>query len=170
MLGRGMLHGMMMHGGMLQGAMMGRGMLHGRMMARSMPLAQGRMAGAAAMTAAAGTAPAASAAVPAGFAAALATADSAHGQQLALANGCGGCHALAAGQPSVGPPWQGLAVTAAARVHGQKAADYLYTSITQPNAYIVPGYPPNVMVQTYGQTLAADELAAIVKYLLTLQE
>ena len=70
---------------------------------------------------------------------------------------------------SVGPTWQGLAVTAAGRVPGQAAEDYLYTSIVRPNAYVVPGYQPNVMVQTYGQTLASNELADIVKYLLTLQ-
>jgi hypothetical protein len=33
---------------------------------------------------------------------------------------------------------------------------------------VVPGYRPNVMVQSYGQTLASGELADIVKYLLTL--
>ncbi|MFN8467621.1 MAG: hypothetical protein U0X20_18825 [Caldilineaceae bacterium] len=70
---------------------------------------------------------------------------------------------------SVGPTWQGLATTAAGRVAGQRAEDYLYTSIVQPNAYVVPGYLPNVMVQTYGQTLAADDLANVVKYLLTLR-
>jgi hypothetical protein len=47
---------------------------------------------------------------------------------------------------------------------------YLYTSITNPNAYIVEGYQPNVMIQTYGQTLSDQDLADILAYLLTLHD
>lgn len=108
--------------------------------------------------------------LPESFPAALASADVARGQQLTLSSGCAGCHSLDANQIAVGPTWHDLAKAAAARVSGQNATQYLYTSIVQPNAYIVQGYQPNVMVQVYGQTFEEQDLAAIVKYLLTLHE
>ena len=159
----------MMRRGMMGGAMMGRGMMRRGMMGGARMgcgMMGGTMMGASsAMTGSVAPAPAGA---PADLAKALETADVAHGQQLTLVNGCAGCHTLDAQQMSVGPTWQGLAATAAGRVAGQEAEDYLYTSIVQPNAYVVLGYRPNVMVQTYGQTLAADDLANVVKYLLTL--
>jgi mono/diheme cytochrome c family protein len=105
---------------------------------------------------------------PASFLAALASADRERGRQLALTNGCAGCHSLQPGGLSVGPTWYDLAETAATRVPGQGAADYLYTSIVQPNAYVVAGYLPGIMAQNYGQRLSEDDIADIVRYLLTL--
>jgi hypothetical protein len=51
-------------------------------------------------------------------------------------------------------------------VPGQTAAGYLLTSIVRPNDYVVPGYQPNVMVQSYDEYLSERDLADIVKYLL----
>jgi cytochrome c len=70
----------------------------------------------------------------------------------------------------VGPTWYNLAETAELRVPAQSAESYLHTSIVSPNAYIVEGYSPNVMVQTYARSLSEGELADIVSYLLTLEE
>lgn len=107
---------------------------------------------------------------PVGFLAALQSGDPQRGRQLAAANACMGCHSLSPGVRTVGPTWYDLAETAATRVPGQRAEAYLYTSIVHPNAYVVQGYQPNIMVQTYGQTLAEDEIADLVRYLLTLHE
>jgi mono/diheme cytochrome c family protein len=94
--------------------------------------------------------------------------DPMRGQQLTLASGCLACHSLRGGQATVGPTWYNLAETASQRVRGQSAAEYLYSSIVNPNAYVVQGYSPNVMPQTYGRLLSDSELADIAGYLLTL--
>jgi cytochrome c551/c552 len=155
--------------------MMGHGMMRHRMMQMVQMMHQGGMAtdmsAAAAGTdtvAAAGTG-AAETMVPAGFAAALEEADATRGQQLTLSYGCIGCHPLDNSMLMVGPTWHNLKETAAGRVPGQEAAEYLYTSMVRPNAYVVPGYLPSVMVQSYGQQLGEQELVDMVKYLLTLE-
>ena len=106
--------------------------------------------------------------VPESFMAALESADPNRGQHLTVANTCLGCHSLSSNQTMVGPTWHDLAETAATRVAGQTAAGYLYTSIVHPNAYVVNGYQPNVMLQGYSQTLSEQDIADIVSYLLTL--
>jgi mono/diheme cytochrome c family protein len=108
--------------------------------------------------------------LPPQIAAALETADPARAQQLITTNACVVCHSMDSSAPLPGPTWQNLAETAATRVPGQSAGMYLYTSITNPNAYIVEGYQPNVMIQTYGQTLSDQDLADILAYLLTLHD
>jgi hypothetical protein len=40
-------------------------------------------------------------------------------------------------------------------------------SITDPNAYIQPGYPKNVMPQTFGKALSKQQLDSLVGYLTT---
>jgi mono/diheme cytochrome c family protein len=107
---------------------------------------------------------------PAGFLTELKSADPARGRQLVLANACIGCHSLNPSQRMAGPTWHALAETAASRVAGQSAAHYLYTSIVQPNAFVVAGYLPGIMVQNYGQQLSEGDIADIVAYLLTLHE
>ncbi len=70
-----------------------------------------------------------------------------------------------------------LAASPRALVHtvpGLSAQEYIHQSIVQPNAYIVPECPsgpcaPNLMPQTFGQTLSPAELDGLVQYLLTLE-
>lgn len=100
------------------------------------------------------------------FVALVAAADPARGQRLTVAGGCIGCHSLDENPALVGPTWEKVGETAATRVAGQDAVTYLYNSIVDPNAYVVPGYQPNIMPHSYGQMFGAGDLAAIVKYLL----
>jgi hypothetical protein len=72
-------------------------------------------------------------------------------------------------QIMVGPTWHNLAETAATRVEGQSAEEYLYLSIVKPNAFVVEGYLPNIMLQTYDALLSDQDLADLVAYLLTLR-
>lgn len=109
-------------------------------------------------------------AAPADLITLLASADPARGERLTIANGCIGCHSLDPNRRMVGPTWHDLAETSRTRVAGQSAEQYLYTSIVQPDAYIAPGYLPNIMVQNYGRRLSEDNLADIVSYLLTVGE
>jgi len=100
------------------------------------------------------------------------------GEATVQALGCTACHIAAptgpawmaqAGEPGMGtragtrltqPDYQG----AAADAH-----QYLFESIVSPNTYVVPGFPAGVMPQTYGNTLADQDLADIIAYLLTLK-
>ena len=108
--------------------------------------------------------------LPAGVAAAMADADPGRGEQLTLQNGCTGCHSLDPDATMVGPTWHNLAETAANRIEGQSAAEYLYHSITDPNAYVVEGFPPNVMPQNYADILSDQDLADLITYLLNAEQ
>lgn len=87
--------------------------------------------------------------------------------------GCAGCHVIpgipdANGQ--IGPNLTEIGVDGATRADGSSAEDYIRQSILKPNAVIAPqcpngACPANVMLQSFAQTLAADDLDTIVGYL-----
>jgi cytochrome c553 len=97
----------------------------------------------------------------------IASADPARGEQLTQVNACIGCHAV---DPTVtglaGPNWANAGNNAANRVASMGPAHYLYESIANPNAYVVPGYPAGVMPATYADTFSAQDFADIIAYLL----
>lgn len=82
------------------------------------------------------------------------------GAQVFAANGCGGCHTLAAANAGgvTGPDLDEV-------LPGQSAA-MVRESIVDPNAEITPGYPRNVMPTNYGDTLSEAEIENLVDYLL----
>ena len=100
----------------------------------------------------------------------MADADPNRGEQLTIQNACTGCHTLDPDVMMVGPTWHNLAETAANRVEGQNAAEYLYYSIIDPNDYVVEGFPLNVMLQIYADTLSDQDLADLVTYLLNAEQ
>jgi mono/diheme cytochrome c family protein len=83
----------------------------------------------------------------------------AEGAALFEANGCGGCHTLAAAGSTgtTGPDLDGA-------LRGKDEA-YIEESIVDPNAEVAPGQPPDVMPQTFGDDLTPEELDALVQYL-----
>jgi cytochrome c oxidase subunit 2 len=83
-------------------------------------------------------------------------------EQLFNSNGCSGCHTLAkAGATAkVGPDLGKL---------GNVSANFIRTSIEDPNADVTKGYKPNIMPQDFKDKLSKDELDALVKYLLEAQ-
>ncbi len=85
------------------------------------------------------------------------------GEALFTANGCEGCHTLkAAGATAkVGPDLGKL---------GDVKANFLRTSIVDPNADVTKGYKPDIMPQDFGTKLSKEEIDALVKYLLESQE
>jgi cytochrome c oxidase subunit II len=98
----------------------------------------------------------------------------ADGKQVFLKYGCNACHTLtdagAAGQ--VGPSLNGIGAKAADAVkqphyHGKAkdAVGFINESIVEPNAYVEPGYQPNVMPQDFGKQMSDQELNALVQYL-----
>ena len=82
------------------------------------------------------------------------------GAQVFANNGCGGCHTLAEAQAggTTGPDLDEA-------LPGQSAAT-VEKSITDPNAVIAKGFPPNVMPADYAQSLTPQELEDLVQYLL----
>lgn len=84
--------------------------------------------------------------------------------------GCAACHQFnvpfdAEPLALVGPNLGNIHEIAATRVTGQDAETYIYTSIVDPNAYIVEGYVPGVM-PPYGNSLSEQEINLIVQWLL----
>jgi mono/diheme cytochrome c family protein len=76
-----------------------------------------------------------------------------------FAANCGGCHTLSqAGTTGTTGPDLDQAL------QGQSAAQ-ISQSISDPNAQITPGYPPNVMPSNFGQTLTPQQLQQLVAYL-----
>ena len=82
------------------------------------------------------------------------------GAQVFANNGCGGCHTLAAAKSGgvTGPNLDEV-------LPGQSLAQ-IHEDIVDPNKDIAKGYPPNVMPQTYEETLTSKELDDLVQYLL----
>lgn len=81
------------------------------------------------------------------------------GAQVFANNGCGGCHTLAvAGSSGTTGPDLDEALP------GRSAAE-IEEEIVEPNAKITPGYPANVMPQTFGETIPAKELEELVEFL-----
>jgi cytochrome c oxidase subunit 2 len=81
-------------------------------------------------------------------------------------NGCAACHTLSAASATgkVGPDLDKL--PAEAQGAKQPLASFIRTSITDPNAYVAPGYPKNVMPATFGKAIPKQQLDALVTYLI----
>jgi mono/diheme cytochrome c family protein len=81
------------------------------------------------------------------------------GGQVFGENGCGSCHTLAAAGSTgtTGPDLDKV-------LPGMSAAQ-IKQSITDPNAKITAGYPPNVMPSTFGQTITPKDLNTLIQFL-----
>ncbi|NPA26892.1 MAG: cytochrome c [Chloroflexi bacterium] len=81
--------------------------------------------------------------------------------------GCVTCHSLEPGVQLVGPSLAGIATTAAERVPGMSAEEYIRQSILEPNAYVVEGFPEGLM-PAYTD-LSPEQVDALVAFLMTLK-
>ena len=88
------------------------------------------------------------------------------GKTVFVNNGCNSCHTLkAAGSTAkVGPDLDKL--PAEAKGAGKALDAFVRESIVNPNAYVAPGFPKNVMPATFSQ-LPKTQLDALVQYLVT---
>jgi len=77
------------------------------------------------------------------------------------ATACATCHTLAdaGAKGQVGPDLD--------KVLKGKDAAFIKQSILDPNKVIAPGYQPNIMPPNFGDTLSAEQVDALVKYLST---
>ncbi len=81
--------------------------------------------------------------------------------------GCVTCHSVEPGVQLVGPSLAGIATTAAERVSGMSAEDYIRQSIVDASAYTVEGFPEGLM-PSYTD-LTPEQIDALVAYLMTLK-
>jgi len=93
-------------------------------------------------------------------------------EELFTSMGCVACHNRALPQTDtergpVAPNLGNLAETAGNFVEGMSAEEYVHQSIVDPNAYIVEGYNPNVMPQTFAQQMTEEEINSLVEWLLS---
>jgi cytochrome c551/c552 len=110
---------------------------------------------------------------------ALPTGEAANGKSLTEgALGCVGCHVLAAvgpawlaqaGQPGIGARAETAFSAPDYTGKAQSAEQYLIESVVQSNAFVGPGFQPNIMPANYGERLSAQDLADILAYLKTLK-
>ena len=102
----------------------------------------------------------------------LAQADpAARGEIAAQNSGCLSCHSVD-GTERVGPTWLGLYESERVLQSGETVIvddDYLYTAIVDPNEHIPQGFPPNVMPQTYDETLTEEQIRDMIEYIETLK-
>jgi len=85
--------------------------------------------------------------------------------------GCVACHNMNEDQtPSnkgpVGPHQGNLHETAATRVEGQSAEEYVYNSIINPTAYMVEGYPNGGMPSDFAERMSEEEIQGLVAWIL----
>jgi mono/diheme cytochrome c family protein len=80
-------------------------------------------------------------------------------RQVLQDNLCLGCHAIDGAGPPLGPSFDGIG--------GKRTADQIRRGIVDPNADAAPGFEAvkGVMPTTFGQSLTAAQLEAIVAYL-----
>lgn len=81
------------------------------------------------------------------------------GAQVFANNGCGGCHTLAAAKSG------GVTGPNLDEVLPGQSLTMIHEDIVDPNKDIAKGYPPNVMPQSYKETLSSKELEDLVQYL-----
>ena len=79
---------------------------------------------------------------------------------------CAACHSTAGDAVIVGPSLAGIATRAGQGGAGQDAITYIKTSILDPSAYVNEGFN-DLMPKSFGTVLTAEELDALVAYLLT---
>jgi cytochrome c oxidase subunit 2 len=80
--------------------------------------------------------------------------------------GCGSCHTLAAaGTTGTVGPNLGTAIVPDAKKAGMPVKPFIMDSILKPNSFIATGYGPNVMPQTFGQTLTQTQVQALVNFI-----
>ncbi len=88
------------------------------------------------------------------------------GEDIYRRNGCNGCHFE---YPSGAPTLYGLSETAASRIEGLSAEEYIYQAVVDPDAYVVKGFPRGIHPTSYGDRLSTEEVWLLVEYIMNLK-
>jgi mono/diheme cytochrome c family protein len=92
----------------------------------------------------------------------------ARGKQVFLDNGCSGCHTIeGVSTGTVGPNLTQIGVVATTRKPSLSAEEYIRESILDPSAYVVEGFPDNVMLKNFKELIDPSQLDDLVAFLLT---
>jgi mono/diheme cytochrome c family protein len=84
--------------------------------------------------------------------------------------GCNACHTIqGVSSATVGPDLTHIGSVAATRKPGMSAEDYIRESIVSPNAFIVPGFQPDIMPLDFGTRLTQQQINDLVTYLASLR-
>ena len=79
--------------------------------------------------------------------------------------GCVGCHNAGSGGGATGPNLSQIATTGETRKPGMNAQAYISESIHDPQAFLVPGFPP--VMPSFRGTLTEEEISQVVAFLMT---
>lgn len=79
---------------------------------------------------------------------------------------CSACHSATSDTILVGPSLHNIADWGGDMVAGLNAYEYTRQSILEPDAYITEGFQ-DLMPKTYDSTLSAEQLEAVIQYLLS---
>ena len=78
---------------------------------------------------------------------------------------CSTCHNADSEVQLIGPGLLNVNARAETRVEGQSAAEYIYNSIIDPSAYVVEGFPDDVMPKTWEDVYSSTELLILLHIL-----
>ncbi len=90
--------------------------------------------------------------------------------QPAASFACSTCHRADSEERLIGPGLLNVSVRAENRVEGLDAGQYIYQSIINPSAYVVDGFPDQLMPQNWADIYSDEEIFDIIAYLFTLTE
>ncbi len=82
---------------------------------------------------------------------------------------CRICHSLQPDVVLVGPSFAGVATRAATRIPGMTAEEYLYQSITDPDAYVVEGFPSGQAMPNLDEILTQEQIEDLIAFLMTME-
>jgi cytochrome c553 len=83
---------------------------------------------------------------------------------------CKECHAVEpGGNAALGPNLSNIGNRAASAVPRQAAADFLRTSIVDPDVHLAEGFQEGIMYRGYKDALTDKQIADLVAYMLTLK-
>lgn len=88
---------------------------------------------------------------------------------------CATCHRVDSEEQLVGPGLLNVGVRGGATGHADHAQTdeaperYIYNSIVDPSAFVVEGFPDNLMPQVYAELFTEQQIYDIVAYLMTLR-
>ncbi len=81
---------------------------------------------------------------------------------------CATCHLADSENTLICPGLQNVGTRAETRVPGMTAVEYLHQSIVDPSAYVVEGFPDNLMPHVFGQVFTEEQINDLIAYLMTL--
>ena len=82
---------------------------------------------------------------------------------------CATCHLTNTEAQLIGPGLLNISIRAATRVPGESAKEYIHNSIVDPNAFVVDGFPANLMPQNWADIYSEADINDIIAYLFTLK-